>query len=467
MMVILFAPILIVIDIFIVNVALPTIKDYYQSTDAFVQLIVASYLIGFTIFIITGSRAGDRYGRRKIYFWGIIAFTASSALCGWAHSIQQLVVFRFLQGISAAFTMPQALTLLHLNFQDGKRRDQAYGLYGITAGLAAIAGQLLGGYFISSHIIHDSWRLIFLINLPVGIIAAFSAAFFLRESKERSMQKFDITGVILLTISLAGLIYPITRGRELGFPFWSVAMIIGSVVLLLLFLRDQQVKTRRQVPSLINMHLFAVKNFNIGLLCVVFFFGVHTGFLLNCALFIQNGYGFSAAVSSYFFSVFGLGFIMASIWSIKNASRYGVSMLQAGCLVMIISFIFQMIIFTHTVPSYLYIGILLFIYGVGNGLVLPSILNITLKGISPKLAGTASGVYSTVQQLSSALGVSMIGGIFLSILQRSADYVNAYFGSLVGMVIYLLIVIFFLQKLRKLNKGVPQVQQHEEFVTFE
>jgi EmrB/QacA subfamily drug resistance transporter len=456
--VILFAPTLIVIDIFIVNVALPTIKGFYQATDAFVQLIVASYLIGFTIFIITGSRAGDRYGRKRVYIWGVIAFTITSALCGWAHSVQQLVVFRFFQGIAAAFTMPQALTLLHLTFHEGKQRDKAYGLYGITAGLAAIAGQLLGGYFISAHLIHDSWRLIFLVNIPVGVIAVFLAWLFLKESKEDSGKRFDITGVIWLTLALAGLIYPITRGRELGFPAWSVAMIVGSLILFWLFFKDQKLKTERGLAPLINMQLFAIKNFNIGLLCVIFFFGVHTAFLLNCALFFQNGYGFSAAVSSYFFSIFGLGFILASIWSIKNASKYGVRMLQFGCLIMIFSFIMQSVTFGHHTPSYGSIIFLLFIYGIGNGLVLPSVLNISLKGIRSQLAGTASGVYSTVQQLSSALGVSVIGGVFLTLLQHISDYHLAYRISLICMMVYLLIVIILLQKLRASNPKTESPQ---------
>ena len=236
-------------------------KAFTILLDAFVQLIVASYLIGFTIFIITGSRAGDRFGRKAIYFWGVIAFTVTSALCGWAHSIQQLAgwCFRFCREFAAAFTMPQALTLLHLVFTEGKQRDKAYGLYGITAGLSAIAGQLLGGYFISSHLIHDSWRLIFLVNIPVGIIAAILALLFLSESKTDSGKKFDVSGVLLLTIALVqASIYPITRGRELGFPLWSIAMLVASLVLLLLFFKDQQRKTVRDAAPLINMQCYCL-----------------------------------------------------------------------------------------------------------------------------------------------------------------------------------------------------------------
>ncbi len=454
--IILFAPSMIIIDIFIVNVALPTIQNYYHSTAAYVQLIVAAYLIGYTIFLITGSRAGDRYGRKRIFCVGIIAFTIASAGCGWAHTIQQLIIFRFLQGVSAAFTGPQSYTLIHLYFQDGKKRDKAYGIFGICSGLAAIIGQLLGGYFISSHLITDSWRLIFLINIPLGIIATVAAAFLLNESKEEQMRKFDYSGIALLTVGLSTLVVPITRGRELGFPLWSIIMLAFSIILLIVFIMDQRNKTHLNRSPLINMELFSVKNFNLGLLSVLFFFGVHNGFLLNCALLLQNGYHFSAKVSSYFFSVFGLGFMLAAYWSIKNASRYGVRMLQYGCLLMGASFIGQTIYFNINQPSYIVLALLLAIYGVGNGLVLPSLMNVSLKGVHSRFAGTAGGVYSTVQQLGSALGVSIIGGIFLSCLQsRAISFSTAYAFSLIFMTIYLVIIVLLLQRLRKLSLQQP------------
>lgn len=451
--VILFAPTLIIVDIFIVNIALATLKGFYHTSDAYVQLIVAAYLIGFTIFMITGSRAGDRFGRKKVYCLGVIAFTLSSALCGWASTIGLLVLFRFFQGAAAAFTMPQALTLMHLTFQGGKHRDKAYGIYGIVTGLSAIGGQLLGGYFISSHIIHDSWRLIFLINIPVGIIAEVLAIVFLKESKEASARRFDLTGVLLLMLALTGIIIPVTRGRELGFPLWSLVLFVLAVLLFIVFIKNQVRKTNASHPVLINTNLFSVKKFNLGLLCVVFFFGAHNAFLLNCTLLLQNGYGISPTIASYLFLGFGAGFIVASAWSIKNAARCGVLMLQSGSLLMIISLILQSWLFGSHTPPLWHIVACLLLYGFGNGLVLPSILNISLKAVPAHFAGTASGVYATVQQLSSAFGVSIISGFFLSELQHGLHITRAYPLANVLTITYLILVIWFLRRLGKTTEN--------------
>lgn len=455
--VILFAPFLIVTDIFIVNVALATIKSFYHTTLSFVQLVIAAYLIGFTLFMITGSRAGDRFGRKKVYCFGVIGFTISSALCGWAGTIEWLVFFRFLQGVFAAFTMPQALTLMHLSFDKGKDRDKAYGIYGITQGVAAIAGQLLGGYFISSQLISESWRLIFLINIPVGIIATILAFICLKESTRNLLNKFDIAGVILLSLSLLGIIFPITRGRELGFPIWSIAMFVCGLAMFALFIRNQHKKTSAGAPVLINTNLFNHRKFNLGLLCVFFFFGEHNGFLLNCTMLFQDGYKFSAVSASYLFLSFGLGFIFASSWSIRNASKYGARMLQGGCLLMLLALLAQRFMFTELRPQVLVILATLLLYGLGNGLVLPSILNISLQGINHELAGTASGVYSTVQQLSSALGVSVIGGVFFSLLQHLKGYAAAFISSGTVMIIYLVMVTVLLEILvvrKPVNSGM-------------
>jgi MFS family permease len=447
---ILFGPALIVIDIFIVNVAIPSISQYYHSTTAEVQLMVASYLIGFTIFLITGGRAGDRYGRKKMFCFGIAAFTISSALCGWSATITQLIIFRFVQGVSAAFTMPAANTMMHLSFPSGKKRDQAYGLYGIISGLAAVLGQLLGGYFVSLHQIPGSWRLIFLINLPIGVLALLAALMFLKESKDGNKTRFDPGGIIVLVFALSGLIFPLTRGRELGFPGWSIIMLACSILVLLFFFKNQHRKTRANLIPLINTNLFSIKTFNMGLLSLVFFYGVHNGFLLNCALFLQNGYGFSSIASGFFFAIFGVGFIASSIWSMSNSARYGIRMLQSGTMLMLCSFIGQWFIFRRETPSPVNISALMFVYGLGNGLVLPSILRVSLQGINHRLAGTATGVYSTVQQLSSALGVSIISGIFLSIAEQSSGYINAYRISLLVMCIYLVVLVSILHMMHKL-----------------
>jgi MFS family permease len=178
----------------------PTIQSYYSASDAKVQLVVAVYLIGYAVFLITGSRIGDKFGRKKVLIWGLLSFTVTSVLCGVAGSIGELIAFRFLQGVSAAFMVPQTVTLIHLNFREGNDRNRAFGYYGIVQGMAAILGQFLGGYFIHAGWIQAPWRLIFLVNLPIGVLAIVLAALSLKESSQNKDRKLDIQGVILLTI---------------------------------------------------------------------------------------------------------------------------------------------------------------------------------------------------------------------------------------------------------------------------
>jgi MFS family permease len=242
LLIILFAPLMTVLDVFIVNVGLATIQTYYHTTNASVQLVVAAYLVGYSIFLVTGSRLGDHFGRKRLYSTGLILFTVTSVCCGLAGTIGQLVIFRFFQGLAASLCVPQTVTLIQLNFTDPRDKDRAFGYYGVCLGIASVLGQFLGGYLIASHLIRDSWRLIFLINLPIGLLASVLSIAFLNESRNKVIRKFDVPGVLLLTAVLTCLIYPIIQGRELGWPLWSLGMLGGSFVLLWLFILDQRAR---------------------------------------------------------------------------------------------------------------------------------------------------------------------------------------------------------------------------------
>lgn len=447
--VLLFAPLMSVVDIFIVNVSLPTIQTYYHTTNASIQLIVVAYLVGYAVFLITGSRTGDKLGRKKIFCLGMLVFTLTSALCGFAGSIEQLIVFRFLQGIGAAFMVPQTVTLIHLTFAEGKDRDKAFGYFGIIQGFAAVLGQFLGGYFIHAGWINAPWRLIFLVNIPIGLAAVILAAIFLRESLQNKGKKMDIGGVGLLTLALIFLIYPITQGRELGWPLWSIGMLSGGFVLLYAFILNQKKKGKSQLEPLIHLEIFQIKSFRLGILCVFFYFGLHNAFLLCSAVLLQKGYGLPPYSASLLFTCIGWAFIVSSYLSIRNKGRYGERMLQAGCVIMLLSFAAQAFLFTHRPPSNLSIISCFIVYGLGSGFVLPSILNVTLQEVPAKFAGSSSGIYSTIQQFSSATGVSIVAGIFFALLSHSGDYLLSYQVTLFCMMLYLVIIIFLLNRMRK------------------
>ena len=415
---ILLAPLITVIDVFIMNVSLPTIQGFFHASDASVQGIIASYLVGYSVFLITGSRAGDHFGRKKVFITGLFVFTLASALCGYAANIEQLIIFRFIQGIAAGFAVPQTVTLIQLNFKHGAFRSKALGYYGITLGIASIMGQYLGGYFVTSHWMNEPWRLIFLINVPIGILAVVMASFFIPESKITKKAKFDIGGVLLLTAGLSALIYPIIQGRELGWPAWTLLLLIGSFMILFAFIRYQYTRLKSGKDALLPLHLFKIRSFNLGLAMVFFYFALFSAFLLSCALFLQTGHHIDPLTSGSYFVILGVAFMVSSHWSIKNGSRFGTGMLQIACLSLVASFVIQLLCFHDTLPLLAIVTAFIF-YGLGAGLLVPSFLKITLKDVPHEQAGVASGIYSTVQQFSSALGVSMIGGVFFYVVHEN------------------------------------------------
>lgn len=447
--VILLAPLITVIDIFIVNISAPAIKAYFNSTDAALELVVASYLLGYAVFLITGSRTGDYLGKKKVFIAGLTAFTITSAMCGFAGSMEMLIFSRLLQGMAAAFTVPQTITLIQLNFQSPADRDKAYGLYGIALGTGATIGQFLGGYFISSHLITDSWRLIFLVNLPVGIIAIVLAYYFVQESGQNKSTRFDVPGIILLTLALSLLIYPIIQGTELGWPAWTIYMLIAAGILLLIFIRYQFWLGKKQRDPLVPMELFRIRSFNVGITSVLFFFGVNTAYIFTVSIYFQNGFHLSPFTTGKYFVLQTISYLLASLWSIKNAARFGIRLLQVACLLMIVSFIGQLILFWGDEITPWEILPCLIIYGTGSGLLMPSLLKVAMWDMPATKAGAASGVYSTVQQVASALGVSILGGIFLYLARTSGNFYMAYKVALFCMMGYLLIVMVVLNRIKR------------------
>lgn len=314
--------------------------------------------------------------------------------------------------------------------------------------MAAILGQFLGGYFIHAGWIEASWRLIFLVNLPIGVVAVILAAVSLKESSQNKQRKLDITGVILLTLSLVCMIYPLTQGREYGWPWWSYVLLLGSGAGLYIFFRHLKSTVGTNREPLIDLRLFRIRSFNTGVLAVFFYFGLHNAFLLTCAILLQRGYQIGPYSASILFTALGWAYMFSSWWSIRNAGKYGIRMLQAGCVIMVASFLSQVWLFGASVPAPLSIVVCNIIFGLGSGLVLPSLLNVSLRDVPAALAGSSSGVYSTIQQFSSAAGVSMLGGLFFSMLSHGGDYHLAYRVSLYCFIAYLGVIFLLLNRIK-------------------
>lgn len=436
-----------VIDIFIVNVAIPTIKKGIHGTDGDIQLVIALYLLGYAAFLITGGRAGDYYGKKKVFIIAMLSFTFASLLCGISQTAFQLNTARFFQGISAAFMVPQGIAYIQLIFPSHQERIKALGIYGSIAGAASVIGQFLGGVLPDTHFFIAGWRLIFLINLPLGIISALLAAKLLKDNTVTKNSKFDYPGVILLTAALVSLIYPLIRGAELGWPWWSIVLIGLSIVLLLIFLYDQKRKLLQRKEPLINVRLFGYKDFNIGLCAVLFYFMAQDSYFLINAILLQTGFGISSSETGVFFVFQGIGYVIASVIAIRLIPVYGKKVLQFGVLIMVTALVLHILFFKSAAVSRMLFLPILFIYGTGCGSVLPSLLTMALKSIPPKFAGAASGTFSTFQQTAIALGIGIVGGIFFFVLGKAGtlqDYLSAYQTATIINIILLVLVSFFL-----------------------
>lgn len=438
LLLVLTAPLLSVIDVFIINVAIPAIRKGIHASEAQLQLVIALYLLAYACLLVTGGRSGDYFGRKKVFLAGMLGFSLASALCGLAPTPLFLNAARFLQGIAAAFMVPQTIAFIQVLFPDATERTKAIGWYGITLGLASMLGQFLGGLLTSFQFWIDGWRLIFFINVPIGLAAVGLGLRYLPETKPQDEQAFDLKGVILLTGALSCFIVPLIQGRELGWPAWCVLLLALSAGLFVGFYRYQQLKKKRKQQPLIDMDLFLIPDFTRGIGAVICCFIMHSSFLLMSALLFQNGYGLSPLVSGGCFVLWGGCMLLCSLGSMKLVSQNGKQTVLAGVILMAISTALQSVFFTGSTPSLLVIVLVLLVHGAGAGFTYSTLLNVTLRSVPAPFAGASAGIYSTAQQAAGAFGIAVIGGLFFSVLAKS-NYQTAFlYGSLANLLILLL-----------------------------
>lgn len=455
-----------VMDIFIVNVAIPHIKTGIHGSDSDIQLVIALYLLGYAIFLVTGGRAGDYFGKKKVFVVATLLFVLFSAVCGFAQTPWQLNAARFFQGVSAAWMIPQGITYIQELFPGNRERVKALGIYGSVAGSASVIGQFLGGILPEVESFLEGWRLVFLINLPIGLVVVPMALFLLPPDRRgnRGNAGFDHVGVLLLTGALAGLIYPLIRGRELNWPWWCIAMLSAGMFLLAVFVKDQKRKlsavkqpqqrlpqqrlSQQRLPQpLLDVRLFGFRDFNIGMAIVLFYFMVQDSYFLVNVMLLETGLGFTSAETGVLFVFQGIGYVIASLVSLRLVPLFGKKVLQTGVLIMLVALALHILILKGPDVDRHLLYPVLFAYGTGCGSVLPSLLALGLKNIPVELAGAASGTFSTFQQTAIALGIGVVGGIFFSRLgplPDVADYISAYRVATLTNIALLALVGFFL-----------------------
>lgn len=405
------------LDFFIVNVSIPAIRTSLKATFAEVQLIIASYGLTYAVLLISGGRLGDIYGRRKMFVWGVMSFTAASLLCGIAPSPILLIAARALQGVSGALLFPQVLSIIQVTFPI-RERATAFGFFGTVIGLSSFAGNAIGGVLVSANVWHLSWRPIFLINLPIGLLTVLFAEKFVKESSSPKARRLDLGGVAILTVALSLLLYPLIQGRESGWPPWAFICLVAFIPMLIVFVRYERQVTARGGSPLVELSLFHNHVFVIGLCSGVCFFSGAAAFFLISTIFLQNGLGYSARHAGLTFLWFAIAFLGSSLASVRVQPRLGSRIINLGVLFMISGLASLLWISSArgAALTSLNLAPVLLVYGTGQGFVMPTLINTILINIKGHDAGSASGVLTTVQQASFATGVAVIGTVFFSAL---------------------------------------------------
>jgi EmrB/QacA subfamily drug resistance transporter len=417
LVVLLLAAFMNLLDVSIVNIAIPSIQRSLHATYADVQWALAGYTLAYALVLITGGRLGDTFGRRRLFLIGVTGFTIMSALCGAAVSPSMLIACRVVQGAMGAIMVPQVLAVIQVIFPPAERIKALAG-FGVTAGLGTVSGPLLGGLLIQHNLFGLDWRPIFLINVPVGILAVVASAILVRESRAPRPPRLDPFGVVLISVALLALLFPLVQGRQYGWPTWTFISMAASAPVFALFVWYEARKARRDGSPLVELSLFRERGFGVGMAVAISFFLGIASFALVLTLFLQLGLGFTPLHAGLTFVPFSLGVLIASGAGARLAPRFGRGVTMAGALIIAAAMGGLIVIVDHygaTVSTWDMAPALLFA-GVGLGTVIAPLSDIVLDRVPRQHAGSASGVFNTGLQLGNSIGIALIGVIFFGLL---------------------------------------------------
>lgn len=463
LLVVLSATFLSILNAFSSIVAIPVIQQDLQATGAQTQLILAIYNFVFGIFLIIGGRLGDKYGRKRMFLIGIGMFTLGSLLAGLVLNANLLIMMRAVQGLGAALMIPQVLSIIQLNFS-GKERGIALGAYAAVGGFASTIAQLLGGWFIFIDLFHFGWRMIYLINLPIGLLAFVLTFFVMNESTivEARNKRVDMVGTLLVMLALLSLSVPLTFGSDLDWSLWTlVSLLLSPVFFWLFILYEQRITNHKQkiISPLVKLSLFRKKSFSLGNLLVLLFYSGNAILFLALPLLLQNGLGVSAFASGLIFTPLALGFAITSLKGGSLAARLGNRVLTIGVSLLMISYLLffgTIRLFDSQLTGY-ELMLAALVAGIAMGLLSAPINFVSLQHVKEDEIGSASGILSANLELAYAIGTVLVGIIFIQFTGGSESVMNPslriiYFHAFyVTLGLIMLLALVMLMVIRKLS----------------
>jgi MFS family permease len=404
------------VDFFIVNVALPTIGRDLSAGESVLELVVAGYGVADAGLRGRGGRRGDLFGRRRLFIGGMAAFGLTSLACGLAPTAWTLVAARVAQGAASAAMLPQVLaTIQAATF--GPRRARAMGLYGATAGLSMVTGQILGGLLVAADLWGTGWRLVFLVNVPVVLLGLLLAARTVPETRAQRPEPVDGPGTVLLAVALLTLLVPLTEGRAAGWPVWTWLSPAAFPFAAAAFCAVERHLDRTGRTPLVPPSLFRLVTFRRGLVMILPFSIGFSGFMFVVAVALQQGAGLGPVRAGLALAPLAVVFFFVSLAGPRLVARHGTRVVTAGALLQGLGLVLIALAAWRSWPDPGIVGLLPggALAGAGQALQLPVVYRVVLSEVPAERAGVAGGVMTTTQQASLALGVATLGTLFLSL----------------------------------------------------
>ena len=420
------------LDVSIVNVALPSIQKGLQATPSDLQWVVSGYALTFGLVLVPAGRLGDVRGRRTMFLVGLVVFVAASAACGFATGPLFLVVARLVQGVGGGILNPQNSGFVQELFR-GEERGTAFGLLGATIGLSTAAGPLAGGLLIQLFGTDAGWRAVFFVNVPIGIVAVVLALRWLpRRSGRRPSASLDPVGVVLLGVAVVLLLLPLVQERTwTGATKWL--LIPAGLVVLAGFVLWEIRYQRSGKEPMVLLDLFRTPSYTFGSAIGLVYFAGFTAIFFVLALYLQNGSHYSALQAGLAVTPFALGSAAAAALGGRVVHRVGRPLVAVGLATVIVGLLVTDVVLSRVSgPSIGWATALpLLVTGIGSGIVISPNITLTLSQVPVERAGSAGGVLQTGQRLGSAVGIAAVGSLFFNRLATShGDWQQAISGAL-------------------------------------
>lgn len=441
------------LDVSIVNVAIPSMQRGLETSSGTIQWVVSGYALTFGLTLVAGGRLGDAYGRRTLMLVGLAGFVVSSAAVGLAPSAELVVAARLVQGATAGLLTPQNSGLIQELFR-GPERGRAFGLFGFTVSTASAAGPVIGGLIIAAAGEDDGWRWLFLINIPIGVVAAIAVVRMVPRhvrGAEPADTRVDVPGALLLGATVLCLLYPVVRLE--GGDRLPLVLLPGVPLFAWAFVRWERRTTRRGHPPLLDTRLLrTLPGYVNGLVVGALYFTGFTGFLLVLSLYLQDGLGYTPLMAGLLLMPFALGSAVASPVAGRFVATVGRRLTVGALVVMLVGLLAVALLAPGRDPLWPWLVPALLLTGLGGGAVVSPNITLTLAEVPPRMGGAAGGALQTGQRIGASIGAAVLVTVYQLNADTSPD--TAFTAAvLTGGVFLLLALIMAVRSLRQSGDG--------------